>query len=309
MKGLPFILITALLAVACGGSEQNSSVNLDTETTYRGKTESVVLNKSSQQELVSLIFGSFRGEFEPKDQSQNDFEKLGMRFFLKKTQTMIQKLTQDTTQNQSYFSPSFNGLFGGKVEYSENRNDDSVQIVFNFENFSPDGHNSWSDSVLVEFSKNVSGIEETQIGFERLKVVTAGNTYVITGTMKSLYDPSSEAFEENWNIHIEDGTAEIKLENYTEEGFKSSQDYTRSTFQGSFYHSDYGKLEFVTTSAIECYGRTPCYGGSILLEGLHGSKIKITPEGFGLLHFELDADGDTVYESILSQSHSEVDVY
>jgi hypothetical protein len=132
---------------------------------------------------------------------------------------------------------------------------------------------------------------------------------VINGDMKHSYDTSTQSFKDTWNIHLKNDATEIKLDNYFEEGYKTSLEYTKSTFKGQFYDSFHGKINFHTTSTIECYGRTPCYGGSIMLEGLEGSKVKITPEGFGLLHFELDSNGDSNFESIVSQSHSEVEVY
>lgn len=309
MKGLPFILILSTLAIACGGSENDTSSTLTADTSYRGKTEAAELNKISQISLVPAIFGTFQGEFENRPANQDDFQRLGLRFFLKKTQAMLQKLALEATQNQSYFSPSFSGLFGGKIDYSGNWNEQSGQVFLNFDGFSHDGHSSWSETVQLNFSNQTSGLRETHIIFDDFSFSTSTNTYILNGTLKHSYDISTQAFTESWDIHLQNGSTEIKLENYSEKGFKTNLEYTRSEFQGNFYHSELGKVFFNTSSTLECYGRTPCYGGAILIKGADGSCIKITPEGFGLLHFELDSNGDTEFESILSQSHSEVEVY
>jgi len=298
------------LAMACGGSDDQTTPQA--VSLYKGKSDLAALDKTSQLGFLNSFFGQFNSPLSKAISRSNPLDQKGVRFFLVESQAMLTKLSYEAIHNDSYFNPSLSGLFGGKVDYVLNKNGDSGEVKFFFEHFSLDGQITWNGNCTISYkevlkvSKNIGSLKVQTSG---LKLHTPSEDFIISGCLAQTFDPYFGSYQNDWNLHIEGSGLDLKLENYVEQGYRSFSGFSKAKITGQYYHHLYGRVDLDTLNTLEFQGQLPCYGGPFMIHGALNSSIKIIAEGFGLVHCELDQDGDRHYESIISLSHSTAEVY
>jgi len=312
MKSLSAFLLLILLSLACGGNSSSTLEMNDKPLNYKGKTEKAQLDSNSNLKFLDSFFGKLQSPHHAYSTNLNHLESRGLRFFLHETQKMITKLSYEAIENDSFFSPSLSGLFGGKVSYQGEWDENSGKLLLNFDEFSAEGDLAWTGNVLVQFSgrsQQSSSFNSFSIKFDEFSFKDKQLPFFISGDMTQSYFPSSGNYDLVWNCHISQDSIELKLENYREFGYKSSLSLLKAEFEGDLYHNQFGQVHIKTHEKVEFQGQLPSLGGPIIISGTQGSNLKITPEGFGLVHYELDQDGDGVYELLQSQSHYQIEIY
>ena len=294
----------ALLLNACGGGGGDSGITYTGAATpaaiTAGNGEEVATSAYTNGEGGAALGNIFAASIRPADGSGGD--RLNIAAATQRMVEIVSKVNLTTTQNPSSNrtiiseEDSFNGSCGGSAQFNITIDDSSGNFNgnFTFTNFCEDG-DTINGQMNISGNTGQSGL--MTMSFSNLTFSASSDSATINGTITTYPDAIPMVITTNMKIKDNNTNKTFWADNYVTTIYTVTAG-EEMLVNGRFYHPDFGYADLTTPTRfyIANSDEWPS-SGSMVATGLNQSKVKLTAISNTTYNYEVDADGNGVYET------------
>lgn len=302
----------------CSGGSDSGGGNAIQGVTYTGLVTQAAITADNQQVVYSSILGDASPMLSPPVLAKNIVGTTGPPLSVQRIDSLgrlILKLTARPSKVSKTLAASVSttspGAASGNVTYSGSVNTDGTgSLNFVFTNYNEgDGYTYDGTGTLTVSSYDTSRQLATDaiVVISALRTRTAASSYTMSGTIKKIKDAVNVTEISMFNLCVRNDIINqtFKLENYsisrTYDTWYSPSQYTEMN-SGRFYLGAYGFVDVMQTSPFtyrhnnQFNMELPGSGGTVLITGSGGTKMKLTAISSTRLRVEVDTNGDDTFD-------------
>jgi hypothetical protein len=307
-----------LLALFAGCSGNSPGGNSNQPITYPGVVTQAVVTADNAQFIASSIVGSATPTLLPQSIAETVTGLAGSSVTAKRPdgfrRVVFKLVGSSSIRAETVATPvnvKLHGAVSGSVTYSGSVNDDGTgSLNFDFTNYNDgEGYTYDGTGTITVNNYSTTGFMATDsnLVISRLTVRTASSSSSMSGTIRITRDIEKFFETRVYNVSLRDDSQNqaVKLENFsigrTYDRWYSPSRYTE-TNAGRFYLGSYGFVDVSQTSPFNYHYNDqynlylPRSGGSLMIIGSGGTKLRITALSISQIRLEADTNGDDAFE-------------
>ena len=298
----------ALLLSACGGESGGG-------LSYTGTTSPATVNADNGKEIstraytsgeggasLGNIFASATPQVASTSSDRLNITAITQQLFgIANSAVQIPSPTPSSSPNRAVttVNESIPGNCGGSMQFSIRSDDvnNNVDGSFNFSGYCEDGgtlNGQMSISGSVNPQTSIAGL--MTLRFSNLTISSSSESATLSGTVATY--PDSAPMIITTNMQIKDNNSDkVYWADNQVTSISSVMSGEEMLISGRFYHPDHGYVDLTTPTALyTAYSDEWPSSGIVIATGANNSKVKLTAASNTTYHYEVDANGDGVYE-------------
>ncbi len=305
-KALILSTACALLLAACGGGS-------DSGLPYTGTTTPAAISPNNGNEIATRAYTNGEGGaslgniFASATPQTTQYQ--GDRLNITAVTQRLFGIANSATLTAPH-SPSLNravttqneniaGNCGGSMQFSIRIDDvnGNVDGSFIFSGYCEDGdtlNGQMNITSSINLQTSTAGLMTMR--FSNLTISSNSESATLNGTVATY--PDSDPMVITTNMQIKDNNSgKVYWADNHVTSINSVVSGEELFISGRFYHPDYGYVDLTTPTRLYiAYGDEWPSSGVMIATGANNSKVKLTAVSNTTYHYEVDANGDGVYE-------------
>jgi len=296
MKIIHYLLVAAL-SLSLAACNKSSSGGVE----YTGLTTQATVNSSNAVGLVSLTLGGFNqgAALSVYSLGNTQAHAVAMGGVLNDAAAhVLAQYSHVSIRALQKFNQTLPGAVSGSVQMSGQLDDVTFDgtITATFNQMSDDGITTLNGTMTMVVSGSGNNVAITFSGFS---VVDASGTTLMDGSLAVTSTATTQTLTMNF-VSSDAKGSQMKIENFAYNATVDAFGLTLTeTYSGRIYDSSLGYVDISTQTPLVYLTAGDFYpssGGSVVISGAGGTKVKVTPVDNVNALVEADTTGNGVFD-------------